>query len=290
MEFAHRLIRFARKSARGKMLLLQPAHRAILGRLEDWGREVPHTGSDRTAYIVGLFGSGRWYVNELLLHNIGRRAKYLRDALRVHPNATSMIYTGHATLKYPCCWQSLPEETRRILECVKSGLADLIFVYRHPLDSLLTNWVCWRTWLHHKRWVAGIHSAYKAREQFCADLDGNFREFLAFAEGVSEFFSGMPYSFLSLAQYVEETELHLSSATLALSLEAFAIDAHKEFSKLAEVMSAQPDLLPVRLMPPRSKPFGYRLVRESVPRFRAFIESIDAATRARIERIGYTID
>ena len=37
-------------------------------------------GSDRTAYVIGLFGTGRQYVNEVIRHNIGDRAKYFRDA------------------------------------------------------------------------------------------------------------------------------------------------------------------------------------------------------------------
>jgi hypothetical protein len=54
---------------------------------------------------------------------------------------TSMIYSGHATIRHTSHLQHPPPVARQILEAVKSGIADSIFVYRHPLDSLLTNWI-----------------------------------------------------------------------------------------------------------------------------------------------------
>ena len=62
-----------------------------------------------------------------------------------------MIYSGHATMRYRFATQESPEVMSRILEAVRSGFADLIFVYRHPLDSLLTNWVWWRTYIRDNR-------------------------------------------------------------------------------------------------------------------------------------------
>jgi hypothetical protein len=100
-------------------------------------------GNDRTAYVIGLFGSGRTYINELMLHNIGERARYLRDFIRLHPGPTRMIYSGHATMKHFSRGQHSPAVMGGVLEAIRSGFADLIFVYRHPLDSLLTNWIWW---------------------------------------------------------------------------------------------------------------------------------------------------
>ena len=57
-----------------------------------------------------------------------------------------MIYSGHATMRHVSRGQMPPAVMSHILEAVRSGFADLIFVYRHPLDSLLTNWVWWRTY------------------------------------------------------------------------------------------------------------------------------------------------
>jgi hypothetical protein len=78
------------------------------------------------------------------------------------------------------------------LEAVRSGFADLIFVYRRPLDSWLTNWVVWRTYIRDKIFIPGISKVYKNTDDLCADLGQNFSEFKNFAEGDPAFFAGAP--------------------------------------------------------------------------------------------------
>jgi hypothetical protein len=48
------------------------------------------------------------YINELMLQNIGERAKYFRDTIRLHPGPTPMIYSGHATMRYVFAPQRRP--------------------------------------------------------------------------------------------------------------------------------------------------------------------------------------
>lgn len=216
----HRLIKFARKPAHEKLdsVLYHLSER-------DWYWNIHKSGRDRTLYIIGLFGTGRWYVTELVRQHIGQRVKYFRFGItRSHRVQTSLIYGGHATIKYVSRAQALPALTNRILETVKSGIADLIFVYRHPLDSLLTNWVFWRNYIRGLDMNATISRVYKDREQLCVDLDENFSEFVAFAEGDPGFFARGPSNpvdiedqsvpqgarFLSLEEFVEETELFFS--------------------------------------------------------------------------------
>ncbi len=246
-------------------------------------------GIDRTGYIIGLFGSGRLFVCAAMLQNVGERAQYFRNVIELHPGPTSMIYTGHATMKYFCRGQSPPAIMRGILEAKRSRFADLIFIYRHPLDSLLTNWIWWRIFNRENRMILGISDVYKNIDDLCADLEQNFLEFKTFAEGDPGFFAiARNQPFLSFQQFVEETELHLQSATIALRFEDFIIDPVKEFSKILQVMSIDfvPDRL--RIAPPRTKAFGYSAVAERVPRFREFIHGLDSDTRKRIERIGYS--
>ena len=201
-----------------------------------------------------------------------------------------MIYSGHATIRHVSRAQRLPAVTSRILEAVRSGFADLIFVYRHPLDSLLTNWVWWRTYIRDNRTIGSISKVYKNTDDLCADLEQNFSEFKAFAEGDPDFFAAVPGPrFLSFPEFVEETELYLQSATLTLRLEDFMIDPLKEFSKIAEVMSVDLDLSRLHVAPPRTKPYRYLAVKEKVPRFRNFINGLDEETKRRIEKIGYRL-
>jgi hypothetical protein len=245
-------------------------------------------GNDKTAYVIGLFGTGRRYINELMLENIGERAKYFRDTIRLHPGPTPMIYSGHATMKHVSRAQELPAVMSRILDAVRSGFANSIFVYRHPLDSLLTNWIWWRTCIRENRLISGISQVYKNADDLCADLDRNYFDFKAFAEGDPDFFAGVPGPrFLSFLEFVEETELHFQAATLTLRLEDFMIDPLKEFSKIVEAMSVDLDLSRLCLAAPKAKPYGYLAVKGRVPRFRNFIDGLNAETKRRIERIGY---
>ena len=245
----------------------------------DWrARQSCRSGShavpekDKTAYIIGLFGTGRRYINELMLEHIGERAKYFRDTIRLHPGPTPMIYSGHATIKHVSRAQESPEVMARILEAAGSGFATPIFIYRHPLDSLLTNWIWWRTYIRENRLISGISQVYKNTDDLCADLERNFPEFEAFAKGDPDFFAALPGPpFLSFPQFVEETELHFQSATLALRLEDFMADAVREFCKIAEVMSVDLKSPGRSIARPKSKPYGHFAVKEKVPRFRDFV-------------------
>ena len=70
MQVLHTLIRFARKSPREKL-------QAVRNRLVemDWYWRVHKPGNDRTAYVIGLFGTGRWHFTELMLQNIAERGE-----------------------------------------------------------------------------------------------------------------------------------------------------------------------------------------------------------------------
>jgi hypothetical protein len=247
-------------------------------------------GNDRTLYVIGLFGTGRLYVDDLVLKNIGERARYFRDQIRLHPGPTPMIYSGHVTRRYVSRGQSLPIVMAGIVEAVRSGFADSVFVYRHPIDSLLTNWVWWRTYLRENRVVAGISEVYRSADELCADLERNFSEFLMFAAGDANFFAAAPGpGFLSFAQFVEETELHRQAATLALRLEDFTCDPRREFDKIADMASVPVDDARLSLAPPRTKPYRYREVMEKSPRFGEFVSQLDGDTRRRIESAGYQV-
>jgi hypothetical protein len=247
-------------------------------------------GNDRTTYILGLFGTGRLYINDLILQNIGERAKYFRDGIRVYPGPTSMICSGHVTMKYLSRHQAPPELMRRIAGAVKGRIADSVFIYRHPLDSLLTNWVYWRNYIQENRTICAISDVYGSTDDLCADMERNFFEFKAFAEGDPDFYAGLTGPrFLSFAEFVEESALHYQAATLSLRLEDFMADPAKEFAKIVELMSADTDLSPALLARPRSKPYGHLAVQEKVPRFRNFAGRLNWETRRRIENLGYSL-
>ena len=238
-------------------------------------------GDDRTAYLNSLWGAGRQYVMDLTLRNIGNRAAHVRNGIGLYQGPTSMIHFGHSTIKYVSRAHLPPAITNRLLELVRLGFADLIFIYRHPIDSLLTNWICWRNVIRDNSLVV-ISDAYRSTDDLCAALDQNFSELKALAEGDPDFLAaisnGRRFSlpkhfnisgrrFMSLPEFVEETTLFARCSTLALRLEDFAIDPAKEFSKIVEVMSADVDVSRLLLEPPITQPYRYLEVKQKVPQF-----------------------
>jgi hypothetical protein len=252
---------------------------------------VPRMGTDKTVYVIGLYGTGRWYIHALMRENLGDRAKYIRQRIRFHPRPTSMIYTGHATLKYASRGQRLPVVSKRIVEATRAGFADLIFVYRHPLDSLLTNWLWWRTYLREKRIIGSIWEIYRTMDELCAGLEEDFQGFRAFAEGNPSFFAAAPGPpFLSFSEFVEETSLYIQSSTLAVRLEDFSDDPRREFLRIIELLRGSVKYDLVNVFAPKAKPYSHRVVQEHVPKFREFISEIDPQTRRRIEEMGYRLE
>ena len=242
----------------------------------------------KTGYLIGLFGTGRRYVNDLLLEHTGDRAKYLRDGIAFHPGPTPMVYSGHVTMKHVSRAQEPPAVMGRILQAIEAGFADSVFLYRHPLDSLLTNWIWWRTFLRHNREISGISQLYRNNHDFSSDLEENLAEFRAFAAGDPDCFGPQPGPrFLSFAEFVEETELHIGHATLALRLEDFAIDARKEFGRIAGVLSIDAGWEGRSFAEPKTRPFRHLIIQQNSAGFRKFVHDLDAETRQRIDRIGY---
>ncbi len=66
-------------------------------------------------------------------------------------------------------------------------------------------------------------------------------------------------------------------------------DPGKEFSKVVRVMSADVDLSRLREAMTKAKLYGFLAVRENVPRFRKFIDGLDALTKSRIKSFGYDV-
>jgi hypothetical protein len=308
MRALSRLAKFARRSPyehiwAGRRMVLQQAQtiraRIRYGLPALLGRPVSYNGRERTTYIVGLFGSGRWYLNELIVRHLRERAEYyFKDTmhLRAHPGPTALIYSGHATIKHVAWGQALPSVTARLSASLRTRHADLIFIYRHPLDSLLSNWVWVREYTRRKSFeVRGITAAYRSTEDLCAALEQNFAEFRAFAEGDPAFSASLPrlrhmgQEFLSFRQFVEETALFIEYATLSLRFEDFMVDPHREFSRIAELMSADVDVSSLPVARPETRPYRYKTVAQKVPHFRRYIDELDALTRTRIEKLGYEL-
>jgi hypothetical protein len=246
-------------------------------------------------YIVGIFGSGRQYVGGLLQHSDPEIAYYLRGDLRHYYGAVPVIFTGHVTSIYESALCDHPSFGRTLLDRAAADLISLIFIYRHPLDSLLSNWAWIRRFLRHEAPTTGIAQAYKSEEDFHRDLDDNFDEFSLFCDGSADFArivtgSEINWRFLSLREYIHETEVFIGGANVqSFRFEDFKADAAAEFKRLVSILA--PDLPPEIGNPvaPRALSSRYRSARENVGAFRSFMDSLPTDITKRIMALGYSV-
>jgi len=308
MAFLRRVLKFARKPPRAQIAILRvysavlqayaldrsqafvalAVHR--LTRLNPFRGKV---SSYSTIYVVGLFGSGRMYLGDVIRNHIGERAVYYRDELRHESTPTSMIYCGHMTLKHVSTGLNPPEFASRIVESVRSGAGRMIFIYRHPLDSLLTNWVWWRSNVRAgatgPEHGAFISSSFKSLDALCEIVEQEWASFEAFAMGDPAFFADVPGAcFLSFAEFVEESVLLFEQATLRLPFEAFMTNPYAAFVKVIDVISPEMRLsCTSHIARPQSKPGTHLFVMKSVPRFNEFVNGIGTETKRLMLKLGY---
>jgi hypothetical protein len=301
MALLTRALTFARKPLRIQIAFLRasvidrPQAFVTLARHRLTGSN-PASGNVRSAstiYIVGLFGSGRMYLGDVICDHIGERAHDFRDELRYESTPTSMIYSGHMTLRYVSTGFNPPEFGNRIVASVRSGAGKMIFIYRHPLDSLLTNWVWWRSYV---RATAGgpepggfISNSFHRLDELCATIEREWASFEAFAMGDSAFFADLPGArFLSFAEFVEESVLLFEQATLRLPFEAFMTNPYAAFLKVIDVISPEMRLsYKMHIRRPRSHPGTHLFVMKNVPCFNEFVNSVNPETKRLMLKLGY---
>jgi hypothetical protein len=185
MQVLQRLIRFARKP-------LANNWRGVRYRLEemDWYWKIHKSGNDRTTYVIGLFGTGRLYINELMLQNIGERAKYFRKHTDPPPSRSNVFY-----LQPPCHNQvcfSLAGVARGNKPYIGSGQIQIcrfdFYLSSSPrFLAVKLGLVADISSQHHSRFCY-LGPLYKNTDDLCDDLEQNFLEFKAFAEGDPDFY------------------------------------------------------------------------------------------------------
>jgi len=241
-----------------------------------------------TVYIVGLFGSGRTYVSSIIENHFYERALDFRDELKHESTPASMIYSGRMTLKYPSSEQNSPDVGNRIVQLVSSGTARLIFIYRHPLDSLLANWVWWRSFLFRRDRGVSISSSFQSLQQLSEFVDREWGSLEAFALGDASFYGSSGYRFLSLSEFVEESVLLFERATLNVRFEELAVNPYRAFVRLADVISPEMHVRPsLHIQRPNAKPGAYSFVMKTVPRFEAFVNRLSPETKLLMMKLGY---
>jgi len=249
----------------------------------------------KPTYIIGLFGTGRWYLNSLILNSGLEIAYCFLDGINHYYGTVPLILSGHVTSIYETALCGAPAFGRELLSRAAAGLINLIFLYRHPLDSLLTNWAWFRDYLGTGKMTSGIDGAYKAEEKFHRDLNDNIYEFSLFCGGSKDFARIVKgpdanWAFLSLVEFINETEIVVSSPNVhCFRLEDFKSNAAREFKRLLSIVA--PDLAPKLdgVPSPRSLSSRYQSAKQNVNSFRSLIGSLPAHIARRLEAMGYSV-
>jgi len=249
----------------------------------------------KPTFIVGLFGSGRFYIKDLIINSGLEIAYYFQDGLYDYRGAVPFIFSGHVTCTYESAKCHSPSFGRALLERAAAGLINLVFIYRHPLDSLLSNWV-WFRLLHRKLTPGGIAGgAYASEEAFHRDLNDNLYEFSQFCGGSKDFIrittgSDTTPNFMSLLEFIHETEVFVTNPNVhCFRFEDFKSDAAREFKRLVSILA--PDLTPKsdNVPLPRSLSNRYELAKGNVSPFQVFTASLPIDITKRINALGYSV-
>lgn len=249
----------------------------------------------RPTYLLGLYGTGRWYINQLIMRSAGAWSYYFQDRLGIQLDGPPVIWSGHTTVQKPVvAGHAGSDYGQSILDLGRNGLANIVFLYRHPLDSAISNWVWWRTLLEQKRYIMGIGERYKTDDELFADLRANFYEFALFCTGSIDFMKlyGAPYPpFFSLTDFVSETAYFLNCDFVhKFRFEDFLADPRAQFSRFMNIVDPSAQLSLEDLAEPKAaKKSKYVLAMEQVSEFKQLMDTLPRQLRADIRKMGYDL-
>jgi hypothetical protein len=248
----------------------------------------------KPTYLLGLFGTGRQYLNSLFLKSNLEIAYYFRDCCHNYFGAVPVIFSGHVASTYERVGFRTPDFWRTLIERAAAGLVNLIFIYRHPLDSVLSNWA----YFHHLKKTGvprGIARGYKAAEDFHRDLNDNIYEFSLFCGGSQDFPRVLAGSygkggFMSLFEFIRETEVFVSNPNVhCFRFEDFQRDATAEFKRLVSILAPNLTHQVDHAASPEASSSRYQSAKENVTSFRALMDSLPADVKKRIMALGYSV-
>lgn len=265
--------------------------------LDTYRRVTDRLDIPRPLIIVGLFGTGRTYFSELILGNPQIAPIYQEGLASCGYFAEHiLISSGHATIKHSSSFQMLPQDTeKRLVEPLHQGYHDILFVLRHPFDSLFSNWAWWRkyseTGVPHKDAVGGVFGGNSGLVQ---DIRRNRDAFIAFmTQGRVPFSSKVNSTndhFLSFDAMLDESLLW----SVVDNIKSIRFEQlHQDLAVASAVIgpmifgSTRSEFI---LTPPKSKPFNFRSVFRECPDIEFLVkshctpESVD-----KMNALGYSL-
>lgn len=245
--------------------------------------------------VIGLFGTGRTYFSNAFLSN-STLAPLLQEGLAscgVYASH-SVICTGHATLKHSSSFQMEPDQTDKLLLCpLRDGFHCILFVTRHPVDSLFSNWAWWRRFCdtgipHH----GAVKEVFGGNRGLIEDIRSNKKAFLKFmTEGRVPSRPNYPaevYRFLSFEQALDESLAWMGvPGVVSIMFEGI----HDHLDKVSDTITT---LLARRrwgsliLELPVSSAFNYRQIFGDYPDIKSLVcDGIGRESSDKLTRMGY---
>lgn len=247
--------------------------------------------------VIGLFGTGRTYFSNAFLNNNVLAPLYQNgiDSCGMYANH-SMICSGHATLKYESSFQVEPGKAfENLIRPLHDGFHNIVFVRRHPVDSLFSNWAWWRrfcdTGIPHG---GAVKEVFGGNQGLIEDIRSNIPAFLKFmTEGCVPSRQNDPAErsvFLSFEQMLDETLAWMDvPGVVPISFE----DIHENLDALSDTMT---NLLARRpwgalvLEPPRSSAFNYRQIFNDHKDIQSLVcAGIGRESSDKMARMGYCL-
>ncbi len=247
--------------------------------------------------VIGLFGTGRnYFSNAFLSHST--LAPLFQDGLAscgMYANH-SLICSGHATLRHQSSFQMEPDQTEALLlRPLHDGFHRILFVLRHPVDSLFSNWAWWRRYCETGTPHNGaVKEVFGGNMGLIDDIRSNIPAFLSFmAEGSIPSKLGGPAehcSFLSFEQILDESLAWMKiPGVVSIRFE----EIHENLDTVSETITS---LLSRRrwgslvLESPLSTAFNYRQIFRGHPDIQSLVcAGIGKETSDKLARLGYCI-
>jgi hypothetical protein len=247
--------------------------------------------------VIGLFGTGRTYFSSAFLGHPTLAPFYQEGLASCGMYAAhSLICSGHATLRHESSFQMAPEQTEALLlGPLHDGYHRILFVLRHPVDSLFSNWAWWRrfceTGVQHK---GAVKEVFGGNPGLIDDIRAHIPAFLSFmAEGCVPSKPGGPAEhlrFLSFEQMLEES-LAWMDVPGVVSLRFEEVHAHLDSvsDTLTGLLSRRPWGSLV-LEPPVSAAFNYRQIIKDHPDIQSLVSAgIGREGSEKLARMGYSL-
>jgi hypothetical protein len=245
--------------------------------------------------VIGLFGTGRTYFSNAFLSNPTLAPLYQEGLASCGMYAShSVICSGHATLKHESSFQMAPDQTGELLlRPLSDEFHCILFVKRHPVDSLFSNWAWWRrfcdTGIPHN---GAVKEVFGGNRGLIEDIRSNLPAFLKFmAEGIVPSRPNDPAEgnrFLSFEQMLDES-LAWMEVPAVVSIRFEEIHEHLDTvsDTITNLLSRRPwGSLVLEL--PVSTAFNYRQIFRDHPDIQSLVcAGIGRESSDKLLRMGY---